>query len=135
MRRPRFSLKWLLIIVTFAALLFYVALVRPTIVANKLVAEVESGDRTKHKLICEEYFGFGSFRSDMTLTVDLLPRNWLDAFKCQRRIVLVATYPEGRWQNIVDGNVVSTPFGFRNLGGRFWTEKATVPVEPKTHAP
>jgi hypothetical protein len=136
MRRPRFSLKGLLVLVTFAALLFYLALVRPTIVANKLVTDVESGERNKHKSICEEYFGIRVSKNDTTLTVDLLPRTWIDVLKCQRRIMLVASNPEGQgMKRVVDGNIQATPFGFRNLGGNFWVERAKVAVEPEKHEP
>jgi hypothetical protein len=136
MRRPQFSLKWLLVLVTFASLLFYLALVRPTIIANKLVTDVESGDRTKHKSICDEYFGIGVFSGDTTLTVDVRPRTWIDVFKGQRRILLVASNPEGQgMKRVVDGNILSTPFGFRNLGGNFWLERAKVAADPKKHEP
>jgi hypothetical protein len=88
--RPRFSLRWLLILFAVCGFAFYLCFVRPTVIANKFVHLVESGDfqgaeslSVEHnRRLLTEYFA----SEPELVEARLLDRTWRDLLKMQRRI-------------------------------------------------
>jgi hypothetical protein len=98
---PRFSLKWLLIAFTILGVAFYIAFVRPTVIAKRFVAAVERRDFSQLVDLTSkkrnEGFGRGlkavweRSPDRVQLKADILPQTWTDIFRFQRRIDLTST--------------------------------------------
>jgi hypothetical protein len=101
---PRFSLKWLLIAFTILGVAFYIAFVRPTVIAKRIAAEIERGDLFVETL---HPFRLGDSKSQTTwarlkrwsasgnpVKVSLEPRTWDDLFNFRRRLTLVYEFKE-----------------------------------------
>ena len=91
--RPRFSIRWLFVIVTLSAVALYALFVRPTVFANRFVKSIEQRDFED---------AYGLFREDPPLIAgrpilpsrsiallyaEVLPREWSDIWSFQRRIL------------------------------------------------
>jgi hypothetical protein len=122
--RIRFTIRLLFVITAVLAVALYVLYVRPTLIANRFVAAVMRCDfsTANSLLIGDELPGL----DDETGTVEqiyaeVLPREWEDIFKCQRKIVVRHVHHQeegGRrvdWTSDTDlvagfhGRVVMTP--------------------------
>ena len=87
--RPRFSLRWLLIGFTVLTIAFYFLFVRPTMIAQQLVASVKSTEFKPGSLLPS-----GDKEVQGTWKVKdayLQPREWSDVWRCQRRAQVIAT--------------------------------------------
>lgn len=91
--RPRFSLRWLLILFAFFAFALYFCFVRPTALANKFVYLVEHDDlKGADSLLIEPHQPLalvlyaGTEPDQRVLQAVLNPRSWEDIWKCRRRI-------------------------------------------------
>lgn len=86
--RPRFSLKWLLVLIAIAGFGFYTFFVRPTATAKKFIKLVESGDYEGAESLCLSHFSIDlRFHSnDALVEAKLEPRTWLDVLRTQRRV-------------------------------------------------
>jgi hypothetical protein len=123
-KRIRFSLRLLLVITAAFAVALYVMYVRPTQTANHFVVAVMRHDYSAAKTFLMDDESL--WLDDETDTVDqihaeVLPREWDDICKCQRKIIVrVARHEEedGRrvdWTSDIDlvarfdGRVIATP--------------------------
>jgi hypothetical protein len=95
--RPRFSLRLILGAIGIFAVLLYVCVVRPTMLANRFVAavnaqNVDTVDSYLGNRDWREEANTGLTRGPATRTdhiyADLFPRDWGDWLLCRRRIVL-----------------------------------------------
>src|SRR6478735_5443629 len=94
MMRPRFSLRWLLIVFTLIAVALYVFFVHPTVAANRFVVAVNRGD-------FRELTALGMLKSlksiikdfsfeNYTVSAELKPRTWRDVCKfCRKALVYI----------------------------------------------
>ena len=87
--RPRFSLKWLLIVFTILGVAFYVAFVRPTVIANRFI---ESLKDTEYTTLPSDLAG----QDEMLRTrkwkfkdARLEPREWADVWRCRQRFSIL----------------------------------------------
>jgi hypothetical protein len=122
--RIRFTIRLLFVITAVLAVALYVLYVRPTLIANRFVAAVTRHDYSTAKslLVCDDLPGL----DDETGTVEqiyaeVLPREWEDIYKCQRKVVIRFVHRQeegGRrvdWTSDTDlvagfnGRVVMTP--------------------------
>jgi hypothetical protein len=93
--RPKFSLKWLLVLFIVLAAAFYNLVVRPTALATSLIADARKGNYAAvTSLVPNDELlqnGNGTWKfSDARLQ----PRNWTDLWRCQRRFsILLAREP------------------------------------------
>jgi hypothetical protein len=123
--RPRFSLKWLLIAFTVLSVAFFVAIVWPTLIAQRFVSAIERGDYDDAVSMCAEEKRQGLaewfFRDNATVKVTLAPRGWRDILKSQRSM-FVQTIPERQsaspqptiaYKVGLNFDAVATPFGIR----------------------
>ena len=101
MMRPRFSLKWLLIAFTILGVAFYVAFVRPTVIAQRFINLVEHDELQRaESLFIEPDKPFDLGRKEKSVPViveaELLPRTWHDVLKMQRRLEVhvIPTQPQ-----------------------------------------
>lgn len=99
--RPRFSLKWLLILFALFAFALYFCFVRPTALANKFVYLVDHDELERaESLIIASSKPFDLGTKDRSVPVivraELLPRTWHDVFKMQRRldVEVIPTRPQ-----------------------------------------
>ncbi len=95
--RPRFSLRVILIATATLSILLYLFVVRPTILANRFVAAVNTQDMDAVDAFLadknwreEEYSGLTRDAARRTdhIYADLFPRDWGDWLGCRRRIVV-----------------------------------------------
>jgi hypothetical protein len=95
--RPRFSLRWLLIGFTIVSVAFYVAIIRPTAMAQRFVVAIERNDfDAAHSLLREDdrriSIAAGKLRDRVgpidRMFIEIFPRNWQDLWACQRRLLL-----------------------------------------------
>ena len=82
--RPRFSLKWLLIAFTVLSVLFYVLFIRPTVNAERFVADINAGNYSQLPV-------FKNTIRILDADAFLLPRSWDDALRCRWRIGVEVT--------------------------------------------
>ena len=87
----------------FAALAvaFYVLYFRPTIVAERLIRDINAGDTTalmslRQQVEKDDWRFSGNYASSLTADIHalLLPRTWSDIFRAQRTILVNASYPK-----------------------------------------
>lgn len=80
--RPRFSLRWLLLVFTLLTVAFYLLFVSPTFVADRLIAASDRDDLSELKpwLGVPPVLRIRSAR--------LQPREWSDVWRFQRRFTL-----------------------------------------------
>jgi hypothetical protein len=87
MRFLRFSLRWLLIITGLVAVLLYVLILRPTVIAKQVIQEIQTV--TDLKPLSEKYFSGVLIRGRETLQgCDLEPRTTADIFACRQRFII-----------------------------------------------
>jgi hypothetical protein len=122
--RIRFTIRLMFVITAVLAVTLYILFVRPTLIANRFVARIMSRDypTVNSLLVSHEMPGL----DDETGTVEkiyaeVLPREWEDICKCQRKIVVRFIHHQdegGRrvdWTSDIDlvagfnGRVVMTP--------------------------
>jgi hypothetical protein len=93
MRRPRFSMKWLLISFTILSMIFYVLFIRPTVIANRFASAANSGNyeyalslipEGPRKIIAEYLDGIAK----PTFKVAIYAREWSDIWRLQRRLLI-----------------------------------------------
>lgn len=88
--RPRFSLKWLLTAFTILGVAFYVAFVRPTVIANRFLTFIQEPDVQGAQSLCvagSEPFLLPGWKDVNEVTEsELSPRTWNDIWKMQRRV-------------------------------------------------
>lgn len=124
--RPRFSLRWMLILFALFGVLFYLLFVRPTVLANEFVAAINGHDYERANSLFDfvpTIRGFSSFRGETCWYMgEVRPREWSDLWHC-RRIIRV----EYGWNLLDTGQrafdvyspVVfeATPFGVQRAFG------------------
>lgn len=86
--RPRFSLRWILVLFAFVGVILYLFFVRPTVIAQQLIASVKSPDFKPGSLLPSDDGGKWTLQDAY-----LQPREWTDVWKCQRRVQVHATLP------------------------------------------
>jgi hypothetical protein len=94
--RPRFSIRWLMVLVAVCAGLLYWLFVLPTNIANHFADKVNNGylfdpmmTNNWHGPICwVKNVGPPGFELHATLE----PRTWQDVLACQRRILVEGLY-------------------------------------------
>jgi hypothetical protein len=100
MRRPHFSMKWLLISFTILSAIFYTLFIRPTVIAERFASAAKSEDyqyvlsfiaEDPRKTIAEAL----DTMAKPTIKVTIYPRVWSDIWKLQRRM-LIQVIPGGR---------------------------------------
>ena len=94
--RPRFSLKWLLIAFTILGVAFYVAFVRPTVIANRFIALVDRDENQKAQALFSDSTTLVFKTTPVIVRAELLPRTWEDVYKMQRRldVDVIPTQPQ-----------------------------------------
>jgi hypothetical protein len=88
-------------VVAALAVALYVLFVRPTIIAERLVRDINAGDTTelmalRRQLDKDDWRFSGNYASDQTSDIYaiVLPRTWSDIFRSQRKILVNASYPK-----------------------------------------
>jgi hypothetical protein len=99
MKRPRFSLRWLLVAFTLVAVVLYVLFVHPTIAANRFVAAVNRGDFSQLESLgllrnLQTYNKDYTFEK-VTVRAKLKPRAWRDVYKFRRNVDVRVAFPKG----------------------------------------
>jgi len=92
--RPRFSLRWLLIAFTLAAVAFYVCFVHPTIRANRFVSAIKRGYFEELKAL-KMHEKLGVSLEDCKVTAEVKPRTWRDVYKFRRKALVQVAFPKG----------------------------------------
>lgn len=124
--RPRFSLKWLLVGITLAAVILYSLFIYPTVVAHRFARAVEHGDyqyalsfieEEPRKTIAERL----AVTEKSTVKVTISRRVWRDIWNLQRSIQIRVIPGErgsssSQLPNVgLGGDGVATMFGIRHL--------------------
>lgn len=92
--RPRFSLRLVFVAATLVAIALYWFIVRPTATANRFTTAVSKHDySTARSLLHDDFWVFEPQPKSIAESIDLvyaevLPREWSDIWRCQRRIIL-----------------------------------------------
>jgi hypothetical protein len=89
-RRFRFSMRWMLIAFTVLSFGFYLFFIRPTVLANRFVAAVESGKHELDPSIQLAATSFGKKPVFRYTSAYLLHREWSDVWECQHRVMATA---------------------------------------------
>jgi hypothetical protein len=121
--RLRFSLRWLLVGVTVAAIACGI-FVFPTFLALQLVRSVNNGDYRQLdslKLMDANWQYKKYSYKDLRIEAVLHPRTWRDAFQFRRRVSINIWRP----QNVTDVPISSSSYVFvritgPKLGGETW---------------
>lgn len=115
--RPRFSLKWLLIVVTALSVALFVLLIYPTTKAKRFVAGVNNGSidndaATGNPKPIE--FSKEDVGEDGRSSAELLPWDWSDLFRLRRRVEIIETCSAGvrTWQRPA---VISLPVEYERI--------------------
>jgi hypothetical protein len=124
--RFRFSLRGVLVAATVCAVLLYLGVARPTMLANRLVAAANAQDMDAvDALVAEKDWreeDEGGLPRDRAtrrdhIYADLFPRDWSDWLGCRRRIVLrIARHRDTNGQHVEwtqDIDFVSSATGIR----------------------
>jgi hypothetical protein len=108
--RARFSLRLILVAIGIFAVMLYVCVVRPTMLANRFVAAVNEQDMDAVDAFLggkdwreESYTGLTRDRATRTdhIYADLIPRDLSDWLGCRRRIVLrIARHLDSNGQHV-----------------------------------
>jgi hypothetical protein len=84
---PRFSLRWLLILIAIIAVILYLFFVRPTVLANRFASEINQGNYSELQGSHAASFGFPVISGGKeSFTATVRPRTWSDLIGCCRRI-------------------------------------------------
>ena len=87
MRFLRFSLRRLLIVTGLVAVLLYVLILRPTVIAKQFIQEVQTSNDVNP--ILKKYF-YGVVRdAEKFEGCNLEPRTWADVFACKQRFTVI----------------------------------------------
>jgi hypothetical protein len=92
--RPRFTIRWLLVLVAALATLCYVLFVRPTVMAYRFVEAIEQRDYSAAKVLLHSYRPnritppLEDTESINFAYAEVLPREWSDIWALQRRLIL-----------------------------------------------
>ena len=102
--RPRFSIRFLWLVVTALAFACYWAFVRPTIIAREFARLVDAKQYANAELYCKEPYekfitDWGGDAQDYRFKVELLPREWWHVLKMQQpmlfRSIPIVPLPHG----------------------------------------
>jgi hypothetical protein len=88
--RPRFSLRWLLIVLAVFAVALYVFFVQPTIRSYQLVSIAKEGVFQPSSNVFTDLQGIWTSRN-----AQLQPRTWKDLLKFRRRVIVLAKLDVG----------------------------------------
>jgi hypothetical protein len=92
--RPRFTIRWLLVLVAALATLCYVLFVRPTVMAYRFVEAIEQRDYSAAKVLLHSNRPnritppLEDTESINFAYAEVLPREWSDIWALQRRLIL-----------------------------------------------
>jgi hypothetical protein len=90
--RPRFSLRWLLIVTALIAATCYWWIARPTIVAERFVRAFKDDDLAAIDSVWNDQASggtpFSQFREFGALQIELAPRSAADLWRGERRLTL-----------------------------------------------
>src|SRR4051812_5073010 len=125
MIRPRFSIRLLLIVVSISAIACYWLFVRPTVLAERFVVAIRDRDLKKAKSlfvadspdVLADDKSRGGAGTVVDMDADLLPREWNEIWKRQRRITLNSVFykdgdkTNGTWTQ--QAEIVVTANGLR----------------------
>lgn len=119
--RPRFSLKWLLILFAIVAWSLYLCFVRPSVLADKFVTLVRNNEYSAAESLCiAESRPFTEYvnTESVVVTVELFPRTRDDFWKMRRRMwIRVIPVTDGggenRFRGSADFSALSGPLGVR----------------------
>jgi hypothetical protein len=105
MRRPQFSLRWLLIAFTVLSVSFYVLFIRPTALAKELVNATNCGDFSTLKTMTAGSSSsmledLQSYHKDFTfenckVSAEVRPSTWRDIYKFRRKVNIRIAFPPG----------------------------------------
>jgi len=118
--RPKFSLRLMLILIALVSVALYVFIVRPSAFANRFVAAIGEQDfDTAQRLLMNEREWRRVVNPDVSgmpdrIYAELMPREWQDVLRAQRRIVLRLSRHNNFRGNYVD-----------------WTEDFDVAARPR----
>lgn len=149
MRRPQFSLKWLLIGLTLCSIAFYLFFIRPTMLATQFVRTLQSGDHERlavdHDFI-SKYVGLAyvSMQDWDCKEIALEPRTWDDIWHFRRRIkvdalVRAKNSEPGKADQVYTAHVIlvyaTYPYGIKRdaiqrISWRITDKKVTVTLPP-----
>lgn len=122
--RLHFSLRRLLLAFTTLSVAFYIAFIRPTVLANRFVAALESGDYRELALLTHHGSTMETRLASITpqlpystdnfkVAASISPRTWQDVWRFRRRVDVEFTSREE-----------ATPVRF------VWSARATVETSP-----
>jgi hypothetical protein len=121
--RPRFSIRWLLVVFAIVALTFYALFVRPTIVAQQLVADAKSGElKPRPSDMLPDYWLQKQWQFH---DAQVLPRTWHDIWRLQRRVIVDATLKdESAVRHLALLDYTADPLNYQITNWRFAKNKA-----------
>ena len=121
--RPRFSLRLALLLIALVSVALYVFIVRPSVFANRFVAAIGEQDfDTAQRLLVNErewrrVVDPNTSGMPDRIYAELMPREWQDVLRAQRRIVLRLSRHNNFRGNYVDWtedfDVAAGPRGLR----------------------
>jgi hypothetical protein len=92
--RPRFSIRWLLVLIAALALCCYVLFVRPTVIAHRFVDAIKHRDLETAQGLLLNNWPHGitppldASESIEFVYAEVLPRDWNDIWALQRKLIL-----------------------------------------------
>ena len=116
----RFSLRRLLAVTAFVAVMLYVLILRPTAVAKGFALEMKSAAQANFKSVSAQYFGDMPI-DKASLEVDMRSRGWRDLLRCRQVFHMRMERPmdkKNQWLISVH-DFYATPLGVNSLGGPY----------------
>jgi hypothetical protein len=143
--RPRFSLRIVFATVCLSALALYWYVVRPSTIANRFVAAVNSHDFASAQSLVEgDLWPLSPPHNDRTRTVDLVyaeafPREWTDLLKFERRLILrVGCHSDANGQHVEwteDTDLIAGVMGIQIELPEFHFNSPMIQSPPRKHRP
>jgi hypothetical protein len=137
--RLRLSLRLLFIVTTISAMTMYWLFVRPTLLANRFVAAINSRDSEFAKsLLSDNKFWTFDHHTSQSVSIDViyddaevLPREWTDIWACRRRLIMKVAYHQdadfGRLEWTEESVVTA---GITGLKETWYSQTGTMTIMP-----
>lgn len=88
--RPRFTMRWVMIAFTVLGVAFYVLFVRPTVLAEQFVRNIQRGDFAEAEAMLSDparnRFGKSTRLAKRSTIASMYPRDWSDVWHFRRTI-------------------------------------------------
>lgn len=98
--RPRFTIRWVMIAFTLLGVAFYFLFVRPTVLADQFVRDIQRGDFAQAESLLSDptknRFGKRSKLATSTTVASVYPRDWRDIWHFRRTIEVSSFFPNDR---------------------------------------